>query len=254
LEVSSPDREQRRIELADGAVGLGQPAHVQQGGREDPDDAQQHDQALEEVRVGDGQVAAQERVDQDDRDGENQRHRIRDARDQGQTLSAGDELGDHVEGQQEDREARRDETGSRRGVAVLEVLDRGERAESLGELAHPPADQRHHDDAPADVPGGVPERPVAVREAERAGAQEHEAAHGGALEREGRHHGAEPSAAQKESLQIVPRTPAHGEEADPEDDQVVEPEKGDDRGVHAESSSSRSSWRHFLDTRRKRSV
>ena len=120
---------------------------------------------------------------------------------------------------------------------MLEVLDGGERAGDLRELAHPAPDDGEVQDPATDVPGGEPQRPVPGGIGKRARTQEHVTAHRGALERQGGDERAHVSSAEEIAFEIVARAPSHRPKPDPEDDDVVEHEKENDRLVHDSSPS-----------------
>jgi hypothetical protein len=95
--VGAPHRQQVRVDPPDRLVARRPSAHRPQGADEDPHHADEHDDRLHEVRVGHGQVAAEERVEDDDADGDEQRPGVGDPGDHLEAATAGDELAHDVE-------------------------------------------------------------------------------------------------------------------------------------------------------------
>ena len=90
-------------------IGRGETADVHQRGGKNPNDSNDHDQALEEIHVRHSQVTAQKRVNNDDRERGQECPLVVEPGDEGHPFAAGDELGEHIEREQEHRQARGDE-------------------------------------------------------------------------------------------------------------------------------------------------
>ena len=211
--IRTPHGQQVRVDFGNSVVARGQTANGHERGNENPQHADQHDDRLREVRIRNSQVSAQERVENNHADRNEQRPLEVNAGDHFQPAPTGNELGQHVQEHARKRDRCGHRPRPRRRVAVLQILNRGQRSEDLRQFAHAPAQNRQVEHTTADVTHRVPHAEVALRVAKRSRAEEHVAGHRRRLQPQRRHRRTQTAPTQQEAL-FADRAAPHGPHAD----------------------------------------